>query len=217
MEGRHPLSRAGFIEYDRVIFFSDAVFAIAITLLAINLRVGHGANVGSADDLHAALPAIFGFGISFLVIAFFWIGHHGIFRYIVAFDRPLFALNPAFLGLIAFLPYPTALLSASKQSAAVIFYACCCALAGSLEAAIWLYATRPGSQLTNADAASVRRFYALRTLRVPAVFLLSIPIAISAPGQAPYFWLLIVVSGSLINRYSRDRHPAKPNDNADPG
>ena len=207
----HPIVRAGFIEYDRVIFFSDAVFAIAITLLAINLRVvPTDPRVGSAHELHGALPAIFGFAISFLVIAFFWIAHHGIFRYIVAFDRPLIALNLAFLGVIAFLPYPTDLLSASKLPAAVIFYASCCAAAGLLEAAIWLYATRPGSELASAEAAPVRRYYLLRTVRVPAVFLLSIPVAIAVPRQAPYFWLLVAVSGRLINRFWRQPEPKEP-------
>lgn len=206
----HPIARAGFIEYDRVLFFSDAVFAIAITLLAINLRAPSKGSVGSAHQLHAAIPAIYSFGISFLVIAFFWVGHHGIFRYVVAFDRRLIALNLAFLGVIAFLPYPTALLSASDLPASVIFYACCCALAGALEAAIWLYATRPGAELAAADAAPLRGYYLLRTVRVPVVFLLSIPVAIAVPRQAPYFWLLIAVSGALINRFWRPPEAASP-------
>jgi uncharacterized membrane protein len=198
----HPLVRAGFIEYDRVIFFSDAVFAIAITLLAINLRVFHsGGVVGSAHDLHEALPSIFAFGISFLVIGFFWIAHHGIFRYIVAVDRRLIAMNLAFLGVIAFLPYPTNLLSASVLTAAVVFYAGCCALAGLLQAAIWWYASRPSADLADPEAQQVRTLFLARILRVPAVFLLSIPIAFPAPRQAPFVWLLIAVSGRLITRF----------------
>ncbi len=86
----------------RIIFFSDAVFAIAITLLAVNLRVPSGGGGGSADELSKAIPGIFGFAISFAVIAFFWLGHHAMFRYITAVDRPLIALNLVFLGTIAF-------------------------------------------------------------------------------------------------------------------
>lgn len=204
----HPVVRAGFIEYDRVIFFSDAVFAIAITLLAVNLHVPRTGNVGSAHDLHEAIPSIFGFAISFLVIAFFWIGHHGVFRFVVALDRRLIALNLAFLGLIAFLPYPTDLLSASKASAAVIFYATCCALAGLTQVAIWLYATRPSSGLASQDAGTVRTFFLLRMVRVPIVFLASIPVAIAAPRYAPFIWLLIWISGSLINRFWHRHEPA---------
>jgi uncharacterized membrane protein len=203
----HPVVRAGFIEYDRVIFFSDAVFAIAITLLAVNLRVPK-AGVGSAHELGEALPAISGFAISFLVIAFFWIGHHAVFRFVVALDRRLIALNLALLGVIAFLPYPTALLSASTASAAVILYASCCALAGLLQAAIWLYATRPDGGLTSEGAAPARTFFLLRMLRVPVVFLVSIPVAVATPKYAPFVWLLIWVSGSLINRLWTRRKPA---------
>lgn len=197
----HPVVRAGFIEYDRVIFFSDAVFAIAITLLAVNLHVPRTGNVGSAHELHEAIPAIFGFAISFLVIAFFWIGHHAVFRFLVALDRRIIAMNLAFLGVIAFLPYPTNLLSASSSPAAVIFYAACCALAGLIQAAIWLYATRPSSGLTSGEAPPARIFFLLRMLRVPVVFLASIPVAIAAPRYAPFIWLLIWVTGSLINRF----------------
>jgi uncharacterized membrane protein len=194
----HPLVRAGFIEYDRVIFFSDAVFAIAITLLAVNLRVPKTANVGSAHDLREAIPSIFGFVISFVVIAFFWIGHHGVFRFIVAIDRRLIALNLAFLGVIAFLPYPTALLSASSAPAAVIFYAACCAGGGLILAVIWTYATRPDCGLVGPEAQPVRKLF---LLRIPLIFLMSIPVAIAFPKQAPYVWLLIWMSGSLINRF----------------
>jgi uncharacterized membrane protein len=193
--------RAGFIEYDRVVFFSDAVFAIAITLLAINLYMPRRSLVGTAHGLYLAIPSIAGFAISFVVIAFFWIAHHGIFRFVVALDRPLIAINLAFLGMIAFLPYPTELLSRSHATAAVIFYAVCCALAGLAEAGFWLYATRSSSGLVSPAAEPLRNQYLLRILRVPTVFLLSIPVAIFYPKQAPFIWLLVWVSGLLINRF----------------
>ena len=202
--------RSGFIEYDRVIFFSDAVFAIAITLLAVNLRVPRVGNIGSAHELRQAVPGIFGFAISFAVIAFFWVGHHAIFRYITAIDRPLIGLNLVFLGTIAFLPYPTDLLSASSsaQPPAVIFYAACCALAGLAEAAVWLYATHAPVSLTDPSAEPVRTFYLLRMLRVPAVFIVSIPVAVVAPKDAPYMWLLIWISGAALNHFWKP--PASP-------
>lgn len=203
------LARAGFIEYDRVIFFSDAVFAIAITLLAINLHGPGGGNV-SAHEISLAIPRITGFAISFVVIAFFWLAHHGIFRYVVALDRPLIALNFAFLAMIAFLPYPTDLLSASTTTASVIFYATCCALAGLAEAAFWLYATRSPAGLTTPAAGPVRTRILVRMLRVPAVFALSIPIAIAAPNIAPFIWLLIWISGTVLNRFRPP--PGEPDD-----
>ena len=104
------LSRAGHLEYDRVLFFSDAIFAIAITLLVLEIRVpGHANN--AAAEIHAALPNMLSFAISFAVIGLFWIGHHSLSRYIAAFDRGLMTINLLFLGTIAFMPYPTQLLN----------------------------------------------------------------------------------------------------------
>jgi hypothetical protein len=100
----NPLSVAGHLEYDRVLFFSDAVFAIAITLLVVDIRVPDIAGVVNAyQALHDARYKILGFAISFLVIGLFWMGHHRLYRYITALDRSLIFLNLLFL--IAFLPY----------------------------------------------------------------------------------------------------------------
>ena len=194
----YPLARSGFIEYDRVLFFTDAVFAIAITLLAIELKVPKAVNGNVSLDTRGLVS----FGISFVVIGLFWIGHHGIFRYIVAFDRPLISINLLFLGTIALLPYPTKLLEIGQSgSAQVVFYAACVAAAGLGECMIWLYATRPGAGLATQAASAIRLRYALRIARVPAVFLASIPVAVVAPHNAPYIWLLIFIFGLLINRF----------------
>jgi uncharacterized membrane protein len=202
---RHALVRSGFLEYDRVVFFSDAVFAIAITLLAINLRISGTGTIHADNVLRqgSTTSAIAGFGISFVVIAFFWIGHHGIFRYIVALDRTLIGLNLLFLGTIAFLPYPTDLLSRTDaDQTAVIFYAACGAAAGLTEAAMWLYATYWKPALAADSAKPIRTFYLLRTLRIPVVFLVSIPIAAGISARAGSIsWVLIWISGALISRF----------------
>jgi uncharacterized membrane protein len=195
--GTWPLARSGFLEYDRVLFFSDAVFAIAITLLAFDLP---------KTNLHHAQNGLFAFGISFAVIGLFWLGHHAIFRYITALDRRLIMINLLFLGFIALLPYPTRLLSlrhvGSPHPAPIVFYAACSAAAGLCEGAIWLYATRRGSGLADPSAAPLRLHFALRIARVPVVFLISIPFAFFTPENTPYIWILIVVSGIVINRFS---------------
>jgi TMEM175 potassium channel family protein len=142
-ERRRVLARAGRLEYDRVVFFSDAVFAIAITLLIFDLQVPEVAHVESGRQLRDALPRIGGFALSFAVIGLFWMGHHRLFRHIKGLNWLLVLLNLLFLGCIAFLPHPTALLSAAgDQVPATIFYAAAIAAAGLAEAAVWLYAIR---------------------------------------------------------------------------
>ena len=196
------LSRAGHLEYDRVLFFSDAIFAIAITLLVLEIRVP-GFEDNPAKEIVAARQNILSFAISFVVIGVFWMGHHSISRYISAFDRRLIALNLLFLGTIAFLPFPTGLLfehtNGQDPWASTVFYAGCIAAAGLAELAIWLYA---GSNHLLADGMSpvLRRSVTLRLLVAPLVFLLSIPVAFYSSNLATYFWLLIAVANWLLNR-----------------
>ena len=80
------------------------------------------------------------------MIGLFWMGHHSIFRYITALDRPVIAINLVFLGFVAFLPYPTSLLGSGNgpDRVATIFYSACISCAGLGELAIWLYAATPG-------------------------------------------------------------------------
>jgi uncharacterized membrane protein len=205
-----PLSRVGHLEYDRVLFFSDAIFAIAITLLVLDIRVP-GFPDHPAQEIAAARNNILSFAISFVVIGVFWMGHHSISRYISAFDRRLIALNLLFLGLIAFLPFPTGLLfehtNGPSPWAPTVFYAGCIAAAGLAELAIWLYASS-NHLLTDRTPAVLRRSVTLRLLVAPIVFLLSIPIAFYSTNLATYFWLLIAVANWLLNRLAARMEPA---------
>jgi uncharacterized membrane protein len=86
---------------------------------------------GPAGRLRHAIPQIGGFAYSFAAIGLFWLAHHGLFRHIKGLDRPLVLLNLLFLGTIAFVPYPTALLSAAgDQVPATVFYAASLAAVG---------------------------------------------------------------------------------------
>jgi len=204
----NPLSVAGNLEYDRVLFFSDAVFAIAITLLVVDIRVPDITGVVNASRaLHDARYKILGFAISFVVIGLFWMGHHRLFRYITALDRRLIFLNLLFLGTIAFLPYPTALLfvSSTSQVAATVFYAACVAGAGLMELAVWLYATHAKGLVPDSISPTARRYELAQLLPTPVVFGLSIPVAFIAPGVAPFTWILLVPIGRILPRIMRPK------------
>ena len=200
----NPLSVAGNLEYDRVLFFSDAVFAIAITLLVVDIRVP-AVVANAAHELSKSENKILSFVISFLVIGLFCMGHHRLFRYITALDRTLIFLNLLFLGTIAFLPYPTALLFAgnTRQPAAPVFYASCVAAAGLLELAVWLYTTRAKGLVPASVSPAYRRYELAQLLPTPVVFGLSIPVAFVAPGVAPFTWILLVPIGRLLPRIMR--------------
>ena len=102
----HPL--------ERLIFFSDAVFAIAITLLVIEIHVPVLANVGdqaAIDALIHLMPSFFGFALSFLVIARFWTGHHSAFNLTAHYHPSFMWPNLCLLMAIVFMPFATAFMA----------------------------------------------------------------------------------------------------------
>ena len=110
---------------DRIIFFSDAVFAIVMTLLILDISVPDIPQ----DSATAELPArvldlwskFFSYALSFMVIGTYWMAHHGTFRYFRTYDRMLMWLNLLFLLSISFVPFPTALLGEyGEQQFAVV-------------------------------------------------------------------------------------------------
>ena len=143
------------------------------------------------------------------MIGLFWMGHHSVFRYITVLDRPVIAINLVFLGTIAFLPYPTSLLGGNgPDRVPTIFYAVCISCAGLAELAVWLYASQVKDLLVPGTSPAVRRYIALRVARIPVVFLLSIPIAVVSAQLATYFWILVAVLGTALDRFARpaDEH-----------
>jgi uncharacterized membrane protein len=184
---------------ERMLFFSDAVFAIAITLLALDIRLPtEGATLTNAELLDALLgiwPKYLSYIISFLVIGGFWIAHHNRFRVISRYDGRLMQLNLLLLMVIAFVPFPTAVLSESGNRTSTLFYALTMIVAGILSTLMWWYALR-GNRLVPADLSRAqRRNILLKSLSVPAIFLLSIGIAFIDEDSAKYSWLLIALIG----------------------
>src|SRR5205085_3090480 len=92
--------------------FSDGVFAIAITLLIIEVHIpsrGHAETLG--HELLRLWPSYLGYLTSFLTIGVMWINHHHVFTYITRSDRTLLFLNTLLLMMVAFVPFPTAVLA----------------------------------------------------------------------------------------------------------
>jgi len=123
-------------QLERVAFFSDAVFAIAITLLVIEIHVPHlesDTDAALGQALLSLIPQYMGFFISFMVIGQFWMGHHRAFGYLHAADDKLIRRNMWFLLSVAFMPFMTALVSEyGNLRVAVIAYASWLLLLGLL-------------------------------------------------------------------------------------
>jgi hypothetical protein len=126
--------------FERFIFFSDAVFAIAITLLVLDLRVPNA----DAFALAPLIPKLLGFGISFYVIGRYWLAHHRLFEAVEGYDGLLLGANLWFLASIAFLPFPTSVVTEARPNAApVTFYAASMMVVGLAMFVLVLIARRP--------------------------------------------------------------------------
>ena len=133
----------------RIEAFSDGVFAIAITLLVIEIGVPH--LEGEGTTLFGALveqwPSYLGYAISFLQIGVIWANHHNRFRFIARSDHLLLFLNILFLMCVAFIPFPTALLAdyllspvAERTTTVGAVYAGTLAVTAVFFTLLWLYA-----------------------------------------------------------------------------
>jgi len=190
------------IEFSRIVAFSDGVFAIAITLLV--LQLGVPGNIPGDDLNHILLEQwqdVLAYVISFAVIGRFWILHHRFFASVTGFDSRLLALNLFYLGWIALLPFSSDVLGEhGGNSAAIVLYAINLVgvtLVGLLMA---VDARSAGlSRMPDAEAREGRR----RALTVAGVFLASIPLALVAPNVAPFLWLALFFSALQGRRASR--------------
>jgi len=180
---------------ERLIFFSDAVFAIAITLLALEIRLpvspDHLSNSELTFELLNLWPKYLGYLISFLVIGLFWNGHHRKFRMIKQVDNILISLNFLLLMMIAFIPFPASVLSESGNRTATIFYALVMILIGFLSFILWRYASYhdrliyPGLNVHHIHKET------LSPLVMSGIFLVSIGVAFINDDLAKILWILI--------------------------
>ncbi|WP_326718539.1 TMEM175 family protein [Streptomyces sp. NBC_00243] len=185
---------------ERLLFFGDAVFAIAITLLALDITVPEGladSEVGAA--LRDAVPKMGAYLLSFAVIGVLWLAQHALFRLVATLDRWLLNLYLALLAVVAALPFPTRLISEyGDTTAGTAFYAANIALAIALLAAMTAcLLVRPSLAVAAAEPGRIRDSLR-RSLFLFGVFATSIPVAFASPTAAKYWWLLAILSRLLI-------------------
>lgn len=148
----------------RVEAFSDGVFAIAITLLVLEIRVPEGDEGRLGHDLLAIWPSYAAYAISFLTIGVMWLHHHHLMDFLATVDRGLLNRNLALLAMVGFLPFPTALLAryatatdSADQRAAVAAYGLTMILLSAAFALLWNGVNaRQRLHTVDADPATIR-------------------------------------------------------------
>ncbi len=199
--GKHAERTEKTFELERLIFFSDAVFAIAITLLALELRLpalpaGLSLEQAQAEmtrGLVDLLPEIVSFFVSFFVIGAYWIGHHRMYSYIQQYDRVFLWLNLLFLMCIILIPPVSALLGEYDQlQVATVLYAGVIAATGLVMSLLWWYAAHHHLVTPDLDSRA-RRALLAPSLITFAAFALSILLSFYDNRLAQYTWYLIAL------------------------
>jgi uncharacterized membrane protein len=179
------VDNTGRSESGRVEAFSDGIFAIAITLLVLQLAV-RDPEVHSAQEAWHQLGQIWtaydSYVVSFLVIGIMWLNHHTVFGYVARVDRGLLVLNLLLLLIVAALPFPTALVSdwlkvPGPAEVAVAVFSGFMVLHALTFQALWWWLTRTGHLFDErVDIEAARRLrvrFALGTVAYPVLVGLS--------------------------------------------
>ena len=157
---------------ERLAFFSDAVFAIAITLLILEVHVPElprgSSNTAYLQALANLVPSLIGYVVSFWVVGMFWIGHHRAFSLASRHSPKMLGWNLFLLGVIAFMPFATAFLSLNVTGRVPTLFYCVTLLAAALlNMKVVRIATGPEMVDPQADPATI--LYSRR--RAPSVVL----------------------------------------------
>ncbi len=190
-------------ELDRVGAFSDGVFAIAITLLVLNVHVPTVPEAELADALSKLSKDLTTYVIGFAVMGRFWYGHHKLFSGLQRSNGRLVLANMVLLALIALMPFTTAVLGDYDGAPAVALYAVNVGLAALLDGITEAIAIHDGLQGPTATARDERAPLTDMAI-VAAVFFGSIPVAYAvSPSLAKWLWLGLFIIPRVRRRAGR--------------
>jgi uncharacterized membrane protein len=174
-------------QLERLTFFSDAVFAIAITLLVIEIHVPDVPGGGDDAWLQALahlVPHFLGYLLSFVVVGALWAAHHRVFGMLQRFDPAIVWRNLALLMSVAFMPFSSALMSTHPtERVPEMFYSLNLFIAGLLQWRLFRTALRApfiAEGVRDEDVAAMKR----RTLALPLMSTLSFILAFWIPGMS---------------------------------
>ncbi len=189
--------------YDRVNNFSDAIFAIGITLLVLEVKVPTATEIselGVSGLLNKRIPYFIGYFVSFMVTALYWRSHLQLFQWVKAIDNKLLWLNLWLLFFVVLLPFSTALYSYffNVDSA----FACYClnlAAIGFMSYLMTVYVVKKEGVVEQIGADKAK-WMKTRILIGPLIFLLCIPIMWITPLGGRLGFLLIFVFQAIGDR-----------------
>ena len=201
-------------QLERMILFSDAVFAIAITLLVIEIKIPEihdkVSDKALLSELKHLIPKFIGFLISFMLIGIYWTVHHRMFGFVTSYTRKLLLLNLVFLCFVALMPFSTGFYSEyagpelfrEQLKVPLTFYVlnfCCVGFANFL---MWRHVTNPKNKVAEPPIDPlIAKNARLRSFIVPFIFLMMLPVAyLTNVLFAVWMPMLIPVSLTILRR-----------------
>ena len=168
---------------ERAETFSDGVFAIAITLLVLEIQVPEASEHSLWHDLGALWPSFWAYVVSFFTIGIIWVNHHAQWDRIDHVNRTMLFVNLILLLFVSFIPFPTALVaehlkngSTDSQHIAAAFYSASLLAMGASFFATWVYAARAGLLMAGLTEKQVRQLI-IRNVSGLAGYALAIGVA----------------------------------------
>lgn len=217
----NPTIEGGRFEDDgdtaRIEMFSDGVFAIAITLLVLEVRVPHLEDLPQGTSLISALieqwSSYFGYVLSFVVIGIIWANHHNRFKHIKRSDHNLLILNTLFLMCVAFIPFPTALLAEYLQDpnerlTAVAIYSGTLTLTSIFFNLLWWYAAHNHHLVDRNLSPRLLRAMTRHFLLGPLLYFLSFGLAFVSVTASLSIYAILALMYALpgpTNRSHKDK------------
>ncbi|MBT2229342.1 TMEM175 family protein [Nonomuraea sp. NEAU-A123] len=193
----------------RLLVLSDGIYAIAMTLLVINVAIpAHLEDAAFHKALGDALPNLgafaLSFALSFALISGFWRDHRRILTALPTETAVVTRLILLGLGLVALLPFPTALLAEyASQPEAVALYAGAMAAIHAVHVTLLLLTQRQVHPSPTSSAAAARRRFTAQLASSVLIFGLSIPLAFVNTKAAMWFWLTLIPAHYLLGHHLR--------------
>ena len=197
-------------QLERLILFSDAVFAIAITLLVIELKIPKMEEITNhalGNALLHTIPHFFSFLMSFMIIGIYWTAHHRMFYYVIDYDGKLLWLNLLFLFFIALMPFSSNIYGVySGLNNAFFLYVSNISMLALFNYILYGYISKPGRKLSHGlENPRLVKYYQARSWIVPLCFGIGVVMALftTSPWGIAFSRMspLLIFPGMRIIRY----------------